>query len=176
MQHRSNTPAEDFRHIRIAAAAYEMQHFLAQGVSDDLVHDWFRNFHGATWRCSASQVAVQAYGIDAIGETASQTSAAAVWIERARQLTEGTPLIEPLAGFIAIWGDRPLDEVTRALHDHIDQGDGSWMRPDPGLHSPGTCFHEIDYLGVTAWGHDETEAVRDWLKVARASLQGEAAA
>lgn len=82
----------------------------------------------------------------------------------------------PLAEFLAAHGDRSLDDVTSALKQRIARGEGSWMQPDGGLHRPGTCFHEIDYLGVTAWGHDETEAVRDWLKVARAALQGEVAA
>lgn len=81
-----------------------------------------------------------------------------------------------LADFVATLDGLGVDAVAIAVRDACARGEGAWIDPtDEHMHArPCTVQHEIEMMGVTAWGAEPEEAARNWLKRARLMIEAEA--
>jgi hypothetical protein len=81
-----------------------------------------------------------------------------------------------LADFVAALDGLGIDTLTVAVRDACARGEGVWIDPTD-RHTqarPCTVQHEIEMMGVTAWGAEPEEAARNWLKRARLMIEAEA--
>ena len=84
------------------------------------------------------------------------------WAERAVELARHMEITDPLSLFAVLWRDAPLDTLSDTIRNFCDDGMGSFTTPPAGQNRTGTHLFEIDFLDVTATGHDALEAAKNW--------------
>lgn len=69
--------------------------------------------------------------------------------------------------FLCAFHDATPRQIADELQALCWAGDGNLMRPEPGLHHPGTHLYELQVHGVTAVGATIEEAARNWMRACR---------